>query len=139
MKIKLFDGGIMPTRAHFDDAGIDLYAPQRVTIQPNGYAVIDLKVAVQIPVGYFGKLESKSGLNINHSVVSLGGVIDSSYRGSIKAKMYNFGVKPYTFHEGDKVVQMVLIPCGLPDLEQVDELDPSVSGRGNSGFGSSGR
>ena len=31
MKIKL-DGGILPTRAHLYDAGLDLYTPKDVTI-----------------------------------------------------------------------------------------------------------
>lgn len=140
MKIKLLNGGIMPTRAHFDDAGIDFYTPEDVTVPANGgSAVIDLKVAMQIPVGYFGKLESKSGLNVNHSVVSLGGVIDSGFRGSVMAKLYNFSTAPYHFHRGDKVVQMVIQPCGLFDLEEVKDLDLSESGRDESGWGSTGR
>ena len=43
------------------------------------------------------------------------------------------------FEKGDKVVQMVLIPCGLFDLEEVDELDESAYGRNESGFGSTGK
>lgn len=140
MKIKVYDGGYLPERAHFDDAGIDFRTPEQFTLEPNGGAkVIDLKVAVQIPIGYFGKMESKSGLMVKNGVVCAGGVVDSGFRGTIKVRMINNGDEPYTFEIGDKVVQMVLIPCGLFDIEPKEELDLSDSGRNESGWGSTGR
>lgn len=139
MNVKVFDGGYMPRRAHFDDAGIDLLTPEGFTLRPGESRVVDLKVGFEIPVGYFGKLESKSGLNVNHGVICPGGVIDSGFRGSVKVRMMNTGSEDYTFMRGDKVVQMVLIPVLLADLNEVDELTPSESGRDNSGYGSTGR
>ena len=140
MKFKILDGGFLPTRAHFDDGGIDFRTPEAFTLAPNGGAkVVDLKVAVQIPIGYFGKMESKSGLMTQKGITCAGGVIDSGFRGTIKVRMVNNGDEPYTFEIGDKVVQMVLIPCGLFDIEPVDELDESASGRNKSGWGSTGR
>lgn len=139
MNVKVFDGGYMPRRAHFDDAGIDLLTPEGFTLRPGESRVVDLKVGFEIPVGYFGKLESKSGLNVNHGVICPGGVIDSGFRGSVKVRMLNTGYTDYTFMRGDKVVQMVLIPVLLADLNEVDELTPSESGRDNSGYGSTGR
>ena len=139
MNVKVFDGGYMPRRAHFDDAGIDLLTPEGFTLRPGESRVVDLKVGFEIPVGYFGKLESKSGLNVNHGVICPGGVIDSGFRGSVKVRMMNTGSEDYTFMRGDKVVQMVLIPVLLADLNEVDELTPSEFGRDNSGYGSTGR
>lgn len=139
MKVKLLDGGQMPQRAHFDDAGMDFFSPEDFTIPGHGSYVVNLKVCVEIPLGYYGKMESKSGLMVKHGVVCAGGVIDSSFTGTIKVRMENHGDEPYHFEVGDKVVQMVLIPCLLPTLEQVDELDPPISGRGESGWGSTGR
>jgi dUTP pyrophosphatase len=139
MNVKVFDGGYMPRRAHFDDAGIDLLTPEGFTLRPGESRVVDLKVGFEIPIGYFGKLESKSGLNVNHGVICPGGVIDSGFRGLVKVRMMNTGSEDYTFMRGDKVVQMVLIPVLLADLNEVDELTPSESGRDNSGYGSIGR
>lgn len=129
MKVKVFDGGYMPEHAHFDDAGYDLRTPIAFTLMPLESMVIDVKVAFQIPIGWFGELKSKSGLNVNFFVESCGGVLDASYRGSIKARIKNTSKHPYTFYRGDKICQVVFQQCGLFDLEQVDELDPSVSGR----------
>ena len=45
----------------------------------------------------------------------------------------------YSFERGDKIVQMVVQPVLLCGLEEVKELDPSESGRDDSGFGSTGK
>ena len=136
MRIVVDEGAFTPVRAHADDAGLDLRTPYSFRILHGMSAVVDTGVHIEIPKGYYGKLESKSGLNVNHSIVSLGGVIDSGYTGSIKVKLYNFG-EDYTFKEGDKIVQMILIPYIAPELEFVDKLDDTE--RGSDGFGSSGR
>lgn len=138
MKIMLDEGAYEPVRGHAYDAGMDLRTPVRVVVPKNGYAVIDTGVHVEIPSGMFGKLESKSGLNVNHSVVSLGGVIDSGYTGSIKAKLYNLSGNDYIFERGDKVVQMIIQPCVIPtNIKVVDHL--SDTDRGSDGFGSTGK
>lgn len=143
MKVKIVkdDGlsGYRPVRAHFDDAGIDFFAPKEFTVPARGSYLIDLMVEVQIPIGYFGKMESKSGLMTKHGVVCAGGVIDSGFRGSIKVRMENHGDEDYHFNQGDKVVQMVIMPCLLDTCTIVPYLDPSESGRDASGWGSTGR
>lgn len=139
MKVKIEENGYMPMRAHFDDAGIDFRTPEEFTLKPLESHIVDLNVKVQIPIGYFGKMESKSGLMVNHGVVCMGGVIDSGFRGNIKVRMMNLSDKSYTFHKGDKLVQMVLIPVLLADIESVETLDASESGRETSGYGSTGR
>lgn len=139
MKVKVLDGGKLPTRAHFDDAGMDFYSPEDFTIPAHGSYLIDLKVCVQIPIGYTGFMKSKSGLMTQKGVVCAGGVIDSAFRGSIKVRMENHSDSDYHFAKGDKVTQMVLLPCLLADIEEAKELDPSESGRDESGWGSTGK
>ena len=144
MKFNVFEGGFAPVRAHFDDAGIDFRTPESFVLEPAGTPgdshVVDLRVGVEIPIGYFGKMESKSGLMVNHSVCCEGGVIDSGFRGSIKVRMINHDPNyAYSFERGDKIVQMVVQPVLLCGLEEVKELDLSESGRDDSGFGSTGK
>ena len=136
MKIKLNKGAYMPVRGHEADAGLDLRTPERVVIYPNDSVTINTGVHVQIPFGYFGKLESKSGLNVNHGIVSHGGVIDSGYTGPVVVKLYNQGKQKYVFEQGDKIVQLIIQPCLLPMLELVDDLEDTY--RGDNGFGSTG-
>ena len=137
MRYFLGEGAYEPIRGHYDDAGMDLRTPNDVVIRAHGSCLIDTGVHVEIPVGYFGKLESKSGLHVNNDIVCLGGTIDSGYRGSVVVKLYNLGDKDYKFCAGDKVVQMVIIPCVLEDWVLSDGL--SESERGEDGFGSTGR
>lgn len=137
MKVKLDEGAFMPTRAHPTDAGLDLRAKERVKIWPGFSVTIDTGVHVELPHGYYGKIESKSGLNVNRDIVSCGGTIDEPYRGSIVVKLYNLGDRAYVFQPGDKVAQLVIQPYIAPELEIVNEL--SETDRGEDGFGSSGK
>lgn len=137
MRVILDDGAYMPEKAHRDDAGYDLRTPKRVVVHRGSSAVIDTGVHIEIPSGMYGKLESKSGLNVNHSVVSHGGVIDSGYTGSIKAKMYNHGGNDYVFEKGDKVVQIIFHRFESPKIVLTDVFADTE--RGDNGFGSSGK
>ena len=135
MKIMLDSpDAILPTRAHPQDAGLDLFSREEQIILPGESAVFDTGVHIELSPGTFGKLESKSGLNVKYSVVSCGGVIDCGYTGSIAVKLYNLGDKPYMVRKGQKIVQMIVQPYLAPELEVVGEL--SETDRGSSGFGS---
>lgn len=136
MKIMLGEGAIMPTRAHPFDAGLDLYATEDRIIEAKGSALFDTGVHVQIPEGCVGFLKSKSGLNVKHGIVS-DGVIDSGYTGSIAVKLYNLSGFDYKVNDGDKISQLVILPCMLPELELADDLEDTD--RGDGGFGSTGR
>lgn len=131
------DGEYAPTKGHYEDAGIDLRSQDEYIIRAGGSITIDTMTIAELPHGYYGKLESKSGLNVNNSVVSLGGVIDSGYNGHIKAKLYNFSDEDYHIHAGDKIVQLVIMPCIVDGIDGV-EIQTSDD-RGKDGFGSTGR
>lgn len=141
MKIKLDPGAYMPTRAYETDAGLDLYSMEDAVIWPDSKVgdgvVFDTGVHIELPPGTFGKIESKSGLNVNHGVVSHGGVIDEGYTGSIKVKLYNHGPRGYAVRKGDKIAQLIIQPYLAPEMELVAFLDETE--RGDNGFGSSGR
>lgn len=152
MKIMLDEGAKMPTRAHEFDAGLDLYAP-KATAVPGcrymlnfsnrsyglisiGQKVINTGVHVEIPAGYVGLIKSKSGLMVNNGLLT-DGTIDSGYTGSIKVKLFNTSPNDYKFNAGDKIAQLVIVPCLLPELELVDHLEETD--RGDGGFGSTGK
>lgn len=141
MKIALDPGAKMPTRAHPYDAGLDLYAPEGSgmhSMYPCGGSVtIDTGVHVQIPEGCVGFIKAKSGLNVKHGLTCTG-VIDAHYTGSIQVKLYNHhSCRRYDVRPGDKIAQLVILPCVLPPVELVDRLEETD--RGSNGFGSTGR
>ena len=139
--VYLDNGAYMPDKAHSTDAGFDLRTPNRVVLRAHSSACIDTGVHIDIPAGWYGKQESKSGLNVKHSIVSLCGVIDAGYTGSIVAKLYNLSEFDYVFEAGDKIVQIIIQLCARADcMEQVLSLTEFArSDRGDDGFGSSGR
>lgn len=136
MKIVLDEKAIMPERAHETDAGLDLKSPVAVLIPKGGSEVIDTGVHIELPPSTVGMLKSKSGLNVKCGILSEG-VIDEGYTGSIVAKLYNHGEQPCFINRGDKITQLVILPVIIPEIEVVEQLE--VKGRGNNGFGSSGR
>ena len=150
MKIKLDKGAFAPIRCHKTDAGLDIRSPIDVIVPPSriiydaidkdfvriGSATIDTGVHIELPHGRVGLLKSKSGLNVKHGITSEG-VIDEGYRGSIRVKLFNHTEKGYAIKRGDKITQLLVMPCDYVECELVDEL--GETDRGENGFGSSGR
>lgn len=133
VRVQLDEGAYMPTRAHAWDAGADLRTPTPFVLMPHDCCEVDTGVHVQIPVGYVGELESKSGLNFKSDIIGVG-TIDSGYTGPIKVKLYNLGPNAKFFHEGEEVIQLVIYPVELCGFEQVGEIEGGE--RGDNGFGS---
>ena len=136
MKIMLDEGAKMPTRAHPWDAGLDLYAMEDGYIRCNQGKTFDTGAHIAIPEGCVGFVKSKSGLMVNHGIVT-DGTIDSHYTGPIKVCLFNHGTSSYEVKAGDKIAQLVIVPCLLPELELVGSLEETD--RGDCGFGSTGR
>lgn len=135
MKIKLDPGAYVPERAHTNDAGLDLRSMENKYVSPGEFVKFDTGVHVQIQEGYVGLITSKSGLMAKG--ITSRGTIDSGYTGSIKAILFNHGEEGYLVRKGDKVTQLVVLPCVVEDIELVSYLEETD--RGESGFGSSGR
>lgn len=136
MRIMLDEGATLPLRVHPTDAGLDLYSREDKVIKARSSASFDTGVHIGFDHGTYGKVESRSGLNMKNDVVSCGGVIDESYIGSIAVKLYNFSNKDYEVHKGDRIAQLVIMRYESPVMGLVDHLEETD--RGLSGFGSSG-
>lgn len=133
---KLHPNAICPKYALPNDAGMDFYASEMVTLQPGQRAAISTGISMAIPNGYVGLLWDKSGIAAKHGLKTMAGVIDSGYRGEIKIVLHNLSSNPYTFEQGAKVAQMLIQPVEQKVLQEVDSLDDTE--RGDGGFGSTG-
>ena len=129
--------GKIPVRKTAGAAGYDLISTSSVTIAPGSSGLVQTGVHISIPEGYYGKIEGRSSLGIQHSVVPFQGVIDSDYRGPIVVKLFNHARTKYRVAKGDRIAQLVLMPCYTPPLLRVDRL--STTKRGKGGFGSTGK
>lgn len=135
LKYKLL-GGFKPTKDRPSDAGLDLKSPVEIVVPAKDFVFIDLKLALEIPNGFYGTIESRSGLG-KRGLQCHRGIIDSGYRGSIGVVIFNHGQYDYHVHAGDRICQLILHRQECISLEEVSEL--SESDRGSAGFGSSGR
>ena len=135
---RLREGARVPAYATPGAAGMDLYAclsePMRVS--PGAGALIPTGIALTIPIGYVGLVRDRSSLAIA-GLYTVAGVIDSDYRGEIKIAARNAGDSELVINAGDRIAQMLLLPCPHVGLRETDELP--ATRRGEGGFGSTGR
>jgi dUTP pyrophosphatase len=134
---KLGEGAKLPTYSHEGDAGMDFYSAEDVVLKPGERHAFSTQVAVEIPHGCAGLFWDKSGLARNSGIKSMGGVIDSGYRGEIVITLVNLGQEAYHFKKGDRIAQMLIQPVEHAKIEESPEL--SETGRGTGGFGSTGK
>ena len=135
LKVQLDEGAKMPTRAYETDAGLDLYSMDDAIIPMFGSIRVNTGVHVEIPKNHAGILLPKSGL-MDEGITSAG-LIDSDYRGSVHAFLFNHTNKPYRIVKGQKVTQMCITPIITPKPVLVDSMEATA--RGDKGFGSSGK
>ena len=128
----------LPDQAYEGDAGMDLAACEAVTIEPGERAVVPTGLAIEIPDGYAGFVQPRSGLAVRHGIgiVNSPGLIDSGYRGEIRVVLINTDREQrFTVEPGMRIAQLVIVPVAAARLVEVDEL--AGSERGSRGFGSS--
>lgn len=136
MNIILDAGALAPKKAHYTDAGYDVFATESKIVWGKSSKIFGTGVHIEIPQGYYGDLRSKSGLMCKHGITS-DGTIDCGYSGEICVKLFNHSWKPYKVKKGDKISQIVFQKCESFALREVESF--SASERGASGFGSTGR
>jgi len=134
---KINEDAKIPEYAHSDDAGMDLFAAQDTTVPKNGHVMVPTGLAFEIPAGYVGLIWPKSGLAVNHGIVTLAGVLDSGYRGELAVVIASTKDEEYTFKKGEKVAQMLIQKVDQSAIRIVSELSETT--RGEGGFGSTGK
>ena len=100
----------LPAYARPDDAGLDLYAAEPVTLAPGARALVPTGIALAIPPGFAGFVLPRSGLALRHGVTLLNtpGLVDAGYRGEVKVLLVNHGDAPVSLSRGDRVALLSL-------------------------------
>ena len=133
---RLHPEAVLPQKAHSTDAAFDLTITE--VLEDNDYIVwCSFGIAVEIPEGYFGLiLPRSSNFRTGNILSNSAGVIDSGYRGELRACFYRFLDGTHIFHQGLRVAQLLILPIPSFEPEWAEEL--SASDRGEGGFGSTG-
>ena len=153
LRIRTADAGAIADKYtlrpnHADDAGVDLFCPERVTVPPRGMAKVDLKVQAALfkegegwgapystPRAYM--LVPRSSIkNTPLRLANSVGIIDAGYRGNLIAFVDNVSDQEYMINEGDRLFQIVGPSMKPMRVEVVEALDTTA--RGADGFGSTG-
>lgn len=137
---RLREGAIFPAYATASSAGADLYAclDAPVEIAPQETKMIPLGFAMAIPAGWAGLIFARSGLASKRDLAPANkvGVIDADYRGEWFIPLHNHGSQPQTVQPGERIAQLVIVPCMTAAFTEVEALDETERGAG--GFGSTG-
>jgi dUTP pyrophosphatase len=118
-----------PTRKHQSDAGLDLFAVENKVIKPGYTEIVGTGIALELPEGTMGLIKPKS----RHARLIGAGVVDESYRGEIKVRIYNTGQRNLYISKHDPVAQLIVIPILTLELELVPYEELKETKRGKSG------
>ena len=145
LDVKILDARLrdsLPQYATEGAAGLDLRAclDSPLRLQPGETRLIPSGIAIHLEdAGYAALILPRSGLGHKHGIVlgNLVGLIDSDYQGQVMVSCWNRGTEPFTVQPLERIAQMVIVPIVQARLNIVEEF--AASGRGCSGFGSTGR
>ena len=143
MKVKinrLVPHAKMPTRATRGSGAYDIYSTDELLLAPEGRYAFGTGLAMEIPDGFVALVCPRSGLAIKNGVTVLNapGVVDSDYRGEVKAIVINHDLRePLQVSKGDKIAQLLFVKAEEVEFEEAEEL--SSTQRGTGGFGSTGK
>lgn len=153
----------LPLYANINDAGMDVYALEDITILPGETKLIKLGIKVAIPEGYELQIRPRSGQSLKTKlrIANSPGTIDAGYRGEIGVIVENIDnpIRDIQFHyensgqlvvdsiatgapieivKGQRFAQLVLAKvyhANFYRIEKVEDIGVNRSG----GFGSSGK
>lgn len=128
----------VPTRAHSDDAGLDLYVERLTRIPPGEFVDVHLGItSIEFPTGWWGRILGRSSTLRNRNLFVTEGTIDEGYRGPLFAGVYNLSGSVRYAQPGERIAQLVLVRTPPPvEIQRVAAVAPSE--RGTNGFGSTG-
>ena len=132
--VKMSHNVVTPTRATEGSVGLDFYSPADYIITPYSQLLIPTQIKLQIPLGYYGRLASKSGLAILHQLHVGAGVVDPDYTREIMVLMINAASRVYSIRKGDPIAQLILEKVSIPILREIKELPPTIRGAQGCGF-----
>lgn len=133
---KIDERAILPKYATNGSCGLDLFSFEDITIYPQSCVTVNLGLAVEIPEGHKGEIQSRSGLRKKFLVTALYGLIDHDYRGPLSVQLKNEGDMKVFLPAKMSLAQLVVSPYTSVEVKEVEKL--SDTARGVGGFGSTG-
>ncbi|HEX3631160.1 MAG TPA: dUTP diphosphatase [Casimicrobiaceae bacterium] len=145
IELKVLDERIrpfLPAYATPGSAGMDLRAciDAPIELEPGRTELVPTGVAIHIgDPGLAALILPRSGLGHKHGIVlgNLVGLIDSDYQGQLMVSCWNRGSNSFELKPMERLAQLVLVPVIQAQFTETQSFESS--GRGEAGFGSTGR
>jgi dUTP pyrophosphatase len=119
-------------------AAMDCAARVDITIAPKSCGYVPLNISLKPPRGHFVLLAARSSLHKRGLMLANGiGIGDEDFSGDsdeYHAALYNFSDVQAEIRRGDRIVQMLILPCDRVKWIEVATLDAPDRG----GFGTTG-
>ena len=133
----------LPEYATAGAAGLDLRAAVEadLVLAPGERTLVSTGIRLSLPDGYEGQVRPRSGLAWRRGLTLLNapGTIDSDYRGTVKVILVNLGREAVIVQRGDRIAQLIVAPVARVVWAETVEAPTEEPGRGEGGFGSTGR
>lgn len=134
--LKIDESVPLPNYAKSGDAGLDLYSAEEIVLKPGQRYGVRTGIKMEIPDNFVGLIWDKSGIALNAGIKTMGGVVDSGYRGEVKVIIINLSDRNFVVKKHTKVAQMLIKKVERAEIEMVDHL--TETDRGDGAFGSTG-
>ncbi|PIN89483.1 dUTP diphosphatase [Candidatus Pacearchaeota archaeon CG10_big_fil_rev_8_21_14_0_10_34_76] len=133
---KLHEDAKIPIHKTEHAAGFDIYSLEDSNLAPGETKKISTGIAFEIPIGFYVRIEDRSGLAIN-GIHKVAGIVDSDYRGEVCIVLHNSSQEVYKIEKHDRIAQGIITPVSQANFQEVQEL--SQTERGEGGFHSTGK
>jgi len=107
-------------------------------LEPGSRVLVPTGLSMRTSADIYVRVAPRSGLALGDGLDCLAGVVDADYPGEVGVLLINTDrEKPFTFHHGTRIAQLVLERVSLAIPEEVDDFDEATN-RDAAGFGSTG-
>lgn len=157
-----------PCRAHYDDAGFDVFVPEDLTwdqmkekfettgcqvgvsfaddnktikefrLEPGESILIPSGLKMNIPKGFAVVAFNKSGIAAKRGLLVGSAVCDESYIGEVHINLHNVSKQTQKIKAGEKIVQFLVLPINYCELEESGSVEELYANTTNSGRGEGG-
>ena len=125
----------MPALGTEGAAGYDLFSNDPAfVLMPMERKAVSTGITIEMWPSTVGIIKPRSGLAVKHGIDVLAGVLDSDFRGEVKAVLINHGSDPVQINHGQAIAQILFMPV-LHGV-QIGTGQISETVRGADGFGS---
>ena len=121
MKIKIIkfnNFNKTPFRAHYNDAGADVYSLEEYVLKPHTTVKLPLGFGLEIPDGFMGYITPRTSM-ASKGIIAHISPIDSGYRGEIHAIITNTTNNEYIINKDDRIAQLVIQPICICDFVDI--------------------